>query len=50
MRGRVLGEHCLMGRGFPFRAMKMFGNQIEVVVAHNTVNVLNCSLKNGYAL
>ena len=29
-----------MGMGFPFRVMKMFGNQTEVVVVHKIVNVL----------
>ena len=38
--GRLIGEHYLMGMGFPFRVMKMFGNQIEVVVVHKIVKVL----------
>ena len=38
--GRLSGEHCLMGMGFPFRVMKTFGNQTEVVVVHKIVNVL----------
>ena len=28
--GRLIGENCLMGMGFPLRVMKMFGNQTRV--------------------
>lgn len=38
--GRLIGEHYLMGMGFPFRVMKIFGNQTEVVVVHKIVKVL----------
>lgn len=39
--GRI-GKNCLVGIGFTSKMIKMFWNQIEVVVANN-VNVLNAT-------
>lgn len=32
---------CLMSMSFPFEMMKIYWHQIETMVAHNTVHVLN---------